>query len=185
MSISWNKGDGDGVLVLAKKEATVNKAPVCGNTYSSAHSFGEGENLGDNNFVVYNGNDASVNIDGLNASTNYHFAFYEYNVTDSCYLFPAETANVKTKSIESSIEGAGMNRFGVYPNPASSNIQISLSLQDLPVKLEIVDMSGKKVLERWVSDRQVSIDIQNWNKGAYVVKLYVNDEIWKEKLIVK
>ena len=88
ITVSWTRGDGDAVIVLAHENAPVNANPESGNVYIADAAFGNGDEIGTGNFVVYNGTGTSVNVTNLNSSTEYLFAVYEYYNTDVCYLKP-------------------------------------------------------------------------------------------------
>ncbi len=71
--LSWQKGDGKSRLILMKEGSSVDVFPEDGKSYSISDELGEG------NFVVYNGNGAAVNLKELNPNTNYHFRIFDYN----------------------------------------------------------------------------------------------------------
>ncbi len=91
ITVSWTRGDGDAVLVVAREGSDVDSNPESGTVYNANATFGNGDEIGTGNFVVYNGTGNSVNVTGLNASSEYHFSVYEYFNTDVCYLKPALT----------------------------------------------------------------------------------------------
>lgn len=84
-TLNWTRGDGDNVLVVMREGSAVNANPVSGTSYTADAVFSDGDEIGSGNFVVYNGNSTSVNVSGLNMSSTYHVAFYEYNTTENCY----------------------------------------------------------------------------------------------------
>ncbi len=92
MTISWTRGNGNNVIVLAHESAAVDSDPVSSNSYTDNASFGSGDEIGTGNYVVYNGSGTSVNITNLTSGATMHYAFYEYNTVDNCYLLPAYTA---------------------------------------------------------------------------------------------
>lgn len=94
--ISWTRGDGDSVLVIARQGAAVSATPNTGSAYFDSPVFGSGSQLGTGNFVVYSGSGSSVTITGLTAGTTYHFAVYEYNAPDYCYKANPLTGNLTT-----------------------------------------------------------------------------------------
>ncbi len=96
VTISWTRGNGDGVLVVAKESNAVNADPANGNSYTANANFSAGDEIGTGNYVVYDGSGTSVNITGLNTGTNYYFAIYEYNTAEYCYLTPALTGSATT-----------------------------------------------------------------------------------------
>jgi len=88
IDISWTRGTGDNILVVAHEGSAVDSDPIFNTAYSADATFGSGNELGTGNYVVYNGTGTNVNITGLTQGTAYHFALYEYNNTDICYLLP-------------------------------------------------------------------------------------------------
>ncbi len=184
VDVSYKRGDGDNVLILARESGEVNSNPVCGEAYSAKTTFGEGDEIGSGNFVVYNGEDTSVTVDGLEYLNKYYFAIYEYNSADNCYLFPPETASILTQSTSIG-NNEGSHEFKIYPNPANKRFVVTTPSTDSPVKLEAVDMTGKTVLRKDISDNKEVVNIENWEKGTYIIKLFVNKKTLKEKLVVK
>ncbi len=96
IDLSWTRGDGNKVIVLAKEASAVDSNPADGTSYNANSTFGTGDQIGTGNYVVYDGTGTSVSVTGLNSATTYHFAVYEYNTTDNCYLVPGATANATT-----------------------------------------------------------------------------------------
>ncbi len=99
IDLSWTRGDGDQVIVLAKQDAAVDSNPVDGTNYNANSTFGSGDQIGSGNYVVYIGSGTSVSITGLTTGTTYNFAVYEFNATDYCYLTPGITGQDKTFGI--------------------------------------------------------------------------------------
>jgi hypothetical protein len=64
------------------------------------------------------------------------------------------------------IEETTENTIVAFPNPASDNIQFSSneSIQ----RLEIFDMTGKRVASLNPNQPQVQINTSNWSNGLYV-----------------
>ncbi len=96
VDISWSRGNGDRVLVVAREGSAVNADPVSGTAYTANATFGYGDQTGSGNYVVYNGTGTSVHVTGLYSATTYYFAVYEFNAADDCYLIPALTGNATT-----------------------------------------------------------------------------------------
>ncbi len=96
MDISWTRGNGDYVLVVARQGSAVNTDPSNGTTYTANANFASGDEIGTANYVVYNGTGTSITVTGLNSSTTYYFAIYEYNSADNCYNLTELTGNETT-----------------------------------------------------------------------------------------
>ncbi len=81
LNISFTPGNGNARLIIAHKSSDVNAFPVNGTIYNANSVFGSGTDLGNGNYIVYNGNENNVTITGLDPGTTYYFAIIEYNGT--------------------------------------------------------------------------------------------------------
>jgi subtilase family serine protease len=97
--VNFTSGNGTRRLVLARAGAPVNAGPADFATYSANSNFGQGDQIGSGNFVVYNDLGESFGLKDLEAGITYHFAFYEYatSVQGALYLAPAYTSSQRTK----------------------------------------------------------------------------------------
>ena len=95
MTVTWTRGGGDKVLVVAREGSAVNANPQNGNGYTADSAFGGGSEIGAGNYVVYKGTGEEVTVTSLNAKTAYHFRAYEFNDTglEEIYLTDAATDN--------------------------------------------------------------------------------------------
>jgi hypothetical protein len=77
--LSYTRGSGNGVIVLAKQGSSVNSAPVDGVEYTYSTKFGTGSQIGTGNYVIYKGSASSnISLSNLNSSATYYVAVYEY-----------------------------------------------------------------------------------------------------------
>lgn len=90
MDLSWTRGSGDNILVIARTGT-----PVDAVIYNSV-AYPVGTTIGTGNSVIYNGPAASFSYGSLNQNTTYYLALYEYNSAGNCYLTPALTGNFTT-----------------------------------------------------------------------------------------
>lgn len=84
LGVTWTRGNGEKCLVVCKPAANAYSYPSDGanNDYVASSAYGSGDNLGNNNFVVYDGTGTSVTISGLASSTQYTIVVYEYNIVN-------------------------------------------------------------------------------------------------------
>ena len=83
IDVSFTAGDGSRRIVLVKEDAPVDASPTDGVTYNADNNFGNGDELGSGNFVVYNGNGTSFTLIGLKGGHTYYFKVFEYNCSGS------------------------------------------------------------------------------------------------------
>jgi spore germination protein YaaH len=65
----------------------------------------------------------------------------------------------------------------VYPNPAKDFLIISMSNYSEPMKLKIVDLSGKIIDEKEINNYEGVIDISELNSGFYLLRINSNSLI--------
>lgn len=88
MSMLFDRGNGNGAIVVAKAASSVTSAPVTGTTYTANSTFGSGTQIGTGNYVVYQTLLPGVvgfTVSGLVTGTKYYFYVYEYNDPGKCY----------------------------------------------------------------------------------------------------
>ncbi|MCF6366557.1 MAG: immunoglobulin domain-containing protein [Bacteroidales bacterium] len=149
ITVSWTRGNGDAVIVLAHEAGPVDTNPSSGNVYAANSVFGSGDEIGTGNFVVYNGTGTSVNITGLNPSTEYQLAVYEYFNTDVCYLKP----------------GATTIAYTCYPAAIVSQPQSTETCDGNDVTFNI-SVTGTNVNYQWQKDGS---DISGATSSSYTI----------------
>ena len=101
MTVNWTNGNGDNRIVVVHQGTAVTSNPVNGTTYSASSTYGSGDDIGTNEFVVYNGSGNSVTVNGLSASTTYYFKVFEYNCSggNENYLTTAPLEGNQTTTV--------------------------------------------------------------------------------------
>ena len=79
--VNWTNGNGQRRIVVVRAGAAVTATPVDGIDYTHNTQFGLGDDLGSNQYVLYDGTSTFFDISALQPSTTYHFRVYEYNGT--------------------------------------------------------------------------------------------------------
>lgn len=79
VTVNWANGNGGNRLLVVKADSGINAFPLDGADYTANASFSTGSNLGNGNYVVYNGTGNSVTVTGLAANKKYYFRVIEYN----------------------------------------------------------------------------------------------------------
>jgi hypothetical protein len=81
LTLSWSNGNGTSRIVVARKNSAVDFVPASATSYTANAAFASGTDLGNGQYVVFNGSGTAVSISNLQPSSTYHFAVYEYNGT--------------------------------------------------------------------------------------------------------
>ena len=64
--------------------------------------------------------------------------------------------------------------FLLYPNPVSKYLYLSYGFKAGSV-IEIYDISGRKILEKRINASLTKVDVSNYPKGIYIVRVIGND----------
>lgn len=122
---------------------------------TGAGVVGESAAMGSDNFEWFQ----MINIEGL------------YELTADCSSFV---------SIQ---EPSSSEEISIYPNPARDYISITDNSGNQPIKAELYNFSGQKVLE-YTSDFK-NLNLSGLEDGVYMVKVIDSDNNVKNKKIVK
>ncbi len=113
IDLSYARGNGDKILVIASAGSAVNQSPI------NSVSYSEGSQIGTGNYVIYNGAASSYSYTYLLSNTAYYFALYEYNDAGLCYNSSPLTGNFTTAC------SAPVNATSF--NSSAGNHQVSLT----------------------------------------------------------
>ena len=97
LNLAFTAGSGRARLLVARKNAAVNAVPQDFTVYTSSSDFGNGQDLGNGNFVVGSTAEAFAAVQNLQPNTSYHFAVFEFNgFNQPLYLAPAAVFSAST-----------------------------------------------------------------------------------------
>lgn len=96
------------------------------------------------------------------------------------------TSSLRKASPEIAISNDKGENILVYPNPASSTINVDFFDTQLPLEVNIYDVSGKLILHKSLAESSENIDIQGLENGLYLIKFTnkSNELIKQSKLII-
>ncbi len=121
--VSWVRGNGDRRIVLASDVADFygTGIPSDGTDYNANNSFGQGDQIGSGNFVVYKGTGTNVTVTNLDSATTYYFRIFEYNGTDFQTMYnTGDILEGSSTTLSAPLTGTdSLNIFDVFGNRAS------------------------------------------------------------------
>ena len=84
-------------------------------------------------------------------------------------------------------KAAAETKFSVYPNPSDGNITIEIpqNKTNADNQISIYNSVGGLVWQRSTFESVVNIDMQNFAKGIYVVKIFNSEKNYSEKIVVQ
>ncbi len=162
LTVSWNNGNGESRLVVARIGNPVNTFPLDGVTYTANAAFGSANTALGSGFVVFNGSGNSVNVSNLSPATTYHFAIFEYNCDSEQYLTTTfATGNATTAASGLADLGNDANAFNIFPNPTSGDAFMTMF-----TTYRIYELTGRLIGEYGPSN---VIQTQHLNAGVYII----------------
>lgn len=85
------------------------------------------------------------------------------------------------------IEESGIGTLGVYPNPASEKVTISLPDSKSGYVLALFDLNGNHVLSRNITggEAEYVLDLKSLASGSYILSLFNDSNVYTGKVIKK
>jgi hypothetical protein len=91
---------------------------------------------------------------------------------------------LKKRIIASAGRLPNQSSIEIYPNPVQEQLSLSWSVEEIPLKVRVVSITGKFVYEE--SDLQpsgMSIDCSSWPKGMYFMQFHHAEGIRTKKIV--
>ena len=175
--ISWVNGSGDGRVLIAREGVRVDEFPLDGVDYHANADFGQGDDVGNGNFVVYNGSGNELVLTGLDATKTYHFRLFEYNKntnTGNHTLYQLCDAAVDSATTETNTAIADLEKLGIrfFPNPAHHIMQIELAYATQVDYLELRNMQGQIVRRMSISDVRANLNVGELAPQIYMISFF-------------
>lgn len=122
---------------------------------------------------------SDVNIEDFDLVFFYCQRFSEFWDVGSFTPFTSDSCTVL------STEENTLTDISIYPNPASTTIQLS-NIDSENTEIRIFDLSGKKVFQQLKgTNTQNSIDVSNLNSGLYVLSITEENKKFSKKLMIQ
>ncbi len=176
LKLSWTGGNGTGRILVGTQGASIDGFPVEGMEYKAMGSFGEGDDLGENTYVLYRGNGISQELTDLEPDTDYTFQLFEYRqdaATGNHILYRVcgnAPITVRT-SVATSIDRLASLGISVYPRITNAGLEVSLPADLRGVSYELLTAAGQSVRSGKFSGTLNPIDLTAEARGLYVLRL--------------
>ena len=83
-----------------------------------------------------------------------------------------------------SINEADKTSFSIYPNPANDVVNIDLEENKEWDRLQLIDVSGKVVIDKNITSNSITINTSELDKGVYFINLIGEQKKESKKLIL-
>ncbi len=136
------------------------------------------EHLGDKSYLFNLYSLSGIMCDGnysggLRCYEDAEFGFYSSGIADSCNYFGWTGIQ----------DNSSVSAFKIYPNPATNRIEIEYSVNK-KFKISLCDLSGKTLLETELFGSS-GVDISDFQKGIYMLKITNEDKVSEIRKIIK
>jgi hypothetical protein len=207
ISISWENVPKAKHIIIAKKGSPVTAKPIDGVDYFASNIFSLGNELADNEFIVYEGDDNKMSLVGLSPNTNYHFTIYEFNGTNYSVEYnktkyvvgDAKTKkanneipqklkfqNTKQTAKSSNTEDTNKSELKIFGNPVNDLLKFEFITNDnFPIEAKLFDPFGKELFsQQYMPNIKNEIDFNQFTPGIYILKV-CNGEKFKIVKVLK
>ncbi len=183
VTLHWTNGNGNRRLVVAAKNKAVDAFPLDGTDYTADATFGSGDDLGNGNFVLYDGDANTADITGLDSAASYQFRLFEYNrntQTGGYALYKLCNCAMREVSMGSSgitSVTPESEQYVIHPNPASAVLTIEQPEGGQAAYAITYNLEGKELMQQSLSAGQQEwhIDVRHLPQGLYILTLKNKD----------
>lgn len=86
--------------------------------------------------------------------------------------FQQPTSIIVTSVNNQSKQGGDVS---VFPNPSSASVFIQNNDQGKTLNVELMNMSGKEIFKKTITDKQEQFDLSEFSNGIYFLRVYNTD----------
>ncbi|MDR1112903.1 MAG: T9SS type A sorting domain-containing protein [Bacteroidales bacterium] len=97
-------------------------------------------------------------------------ALFAYSSCDDCSM--------------GSIKEMAKKNVTIYPNPATDNFTVTLDATGKS-NIEMFNLVGQKVYSKVTSDATVTVNVNNFKSGVYMLRINQNGQVYTSKVVVK
>ncbi len=167
-----NNGNGQNILILAKKGSNPAYVPTDGNIYNASPSYNNAQLLADSSRVVYDGKGNSFELIGLEESSKYYFSVFNYNGVDSTKNF----LNSSSLTFNATTNSPTINTPIIYsfaPTKGDIGTPVTLRGNKLYPNDSVLFNSSKVAVSSNVGDSIITISIPS-NELSGFIKVYTS-----------
>jgi 1,4-alpha-glucan branching enzyme len=111
----------------------------------------------------------------------------EYRYRVRARDFDEYSAYSNEATVESQNQKPGASAITMYPNPASSVLNITAREDEKRVSVQIISLQGVVVkrFELKGGNSSIQLDVSSWREGLYIVESRSSDSLFREQLMIK
>jgi hypothetical protein len=105
-------------------------------------------------------------------------------VEDYQVTFGAGAPGMKVFDLQSATD-QGEGALVVYPNPTRDQLNIRVNDWNSSCRMVIYNLNGQAILTQMLSSSSTTLDAGSWPKGMYLILVFTQDKILKERVVVE
>lgn len=172
-ALRWANGNGTHRLVIARADEPVNAFPLDGTSYQANSRFGEGPDLGNGNFVVFNGTGNSAKLHFPDPNRLYYTRVVEYRQDATTQFQPVYTLEGNPVTL---LPGNLSRRYAyalspdltLYPSPVAAVLNVQGIRSS--VGYEVLNGQGQRLLQGELAPNS-RIRVESLPPGLYLLRL--------------
>lgn len=72
----------------------------------------------------------------------------------------------------------------LYPNPSNGKMELLLNTNSTIKNVEVFDLNGKRIFNQVYNASKIQVDLSDFQKGLYLMKVKTNNKTFTEKIII-
>lgn len=192
LKLSWERGQGDSVVVFIKEATTALPYPENGASYIANSNFGKGSQIRNSGWhCVYKGTGDSVIVSGLYSNKEYRAMACEYNYSSGNLIYQNNYTFKNPLYLKGSVFPTSYynvpkedNSITIFPNPSSGIIYLKSKITT-PYSVEVIDLNGKPL--RYINNINDTefIDLKDLKPGLYFLHIKTEKNVISRKLVIE
>ncbi len=130
---------------------------------------------------------ATVNTSGLVRGITTGADTIKYSVTNTC----GTTIALKSITVVAGREEHFGNQpvevgdIHIYPNPATSVVNIDLPPATSPASITLIDINGRIILQTQTTSLLYQLNVGDLANGTYIIKVATDKQVFSEKIVIR
>jgi len=76
-----------------------------------------------------------------------------------------------------------LNTIKIYPNPASSTLNIEHALNE-DISFELFSITGKKIFEHVLTEKRTELNVSQFSQGPYFLRVTQDKKVLSQKIVI-
>ena len=107
------------------------------------------------------------------------------NGTNIASNIPVQTINL-CQVLNTSDKNFDNDTISVYPNPSNGLFQIALqNMEIIDGELDVYNIFGQRIYLTANIQQQMQIDLSNFSKAIYFIKIHIGSKIYNKKIVIQ